>query len=380
MYVQLTLNDLKNRGIKMQSTIDRKQFADLLYKVQYSSFSDSENVRNLLIPIREWIKANIPTKLYRFRQINKYSMNAFENDEVWGSIINTFNDPYECLPCYDMDEINAQIEREFSMESLKSNLRQISSNDISDWMTDLYDISIISTLRESAEQLVSQDLTCCLLIKNLIIQYCNSNMENLKLRFIEEILMRENQYHVASFSESYRSTLMWAHYAKSHTGFCLEYDFKSILRDCDESCESICSCPGFMLNYCIAPINYCEKRYDASAGFMSAIVNWLIDDLKIKMNNIYYDMFLPTKTMLTKNDVWEYEREWRLFKPCLSSKYLQHNLIAHIKPRAVYLGAKIKTYNKQRIINICKVKKIACYQMLPQYFTCDYECEPYQLI
>ena len=82
----------------MQDKIDREQFADLLYSIQYNNHIDPEDVKTLFSPMREWIKTNIPSKLYRFRQVNKYSINALINDEIWGSAIRTFNDPYECLP------------------------------------------------------------------------------------------------------------------------------------------------------------------------------------------------------------------------------------------------------------------------------------------
>ena len=33
---------------------------------------------------------------------------------------------------------------------------------------------------------------------------------------------------VSCFSEDYKSILMWSHYAKDHTGFCVQYNFKSL--------------------------------------------------------------------------------------------------------------------------------------------------------
>ena len=137
---------------------------------------------------------------------------------------------------------------------------------------------------------------------------------------------------------------------------------------------------GFMLNYSIAPVIYRENRYDASAGFMSMLSNWLIENNKIPMTNVYYDMFLPTKTMLTKNKSWEYEQEWRLFKLAAPSECTSHKLLSNMKPSAVYLGARIKEHNKRRLLKICKEKGIPCYQMLPQYFTSTYESEPYPLL
>ena len=54
----------------MNNTIDREQFADLLYKIQYNNHANPKEVKELFSPMREWIKTNIPDKLYRFRQIS----------------------------------------------------------------------------------------------------------------------------------------------------------------------------------------------------------------------------------------------------------------------------------------------------------------------
>lgn len=365
----------------MQDKIDREQFANLLYSIQYNNHIDPEDVKTLFSPMREWIKTNIPSKLYRFRQVNKYSINALVNDEIWGSAIRTFNDPYECLPCYDINKINELIDLEFSPEAFKDSLWKLSSGNIPEWMLATFAPEVIEALQKSSEQLLNIDLSEGMrLIRNNIVNSWNANMDQFQAQFVTDILLRENMYHVASFSESCRSTLMWAHYANSHTGFCLEYDFKSLIHDCSENCESILTCPGFMLNYSIAPVIYRENRYDASAGFMSMLSNWFIENHKIPMTNVYYDMFLPTKTMLTKSSAWEYEQEWRLFKPAPPSESTPHKLVSYMKPSAVYLGARIKEHNKQRLIKICKDKGIPCYQMLPQYFTATYESEPYQIL
>lgn len=34
--------------------------------------------------------------------------------------------------------------------------------------------------------------------------------------------------HLACFSETYKSILMWSHYANNYKGFCVEYNFKEL--------------------------------------------------------------------------------------------------------------------------------------------------------
>ena len=361
---------------------NRDEFAQMLYQTFYNNITAPDEVKRLLTPLRDWIKENIPKKLYRFRSVSKYSINALQKDEIWGSTIQTFNDPFECLPCYNIDTINQYIDNEFSVSLFNSKLQQVTANNIPKEITDTFPPEIIENMRVMSTQLVDNPFLPEYLrqAKQMLISQWVSQMEKFRTQFILDILRHENLYNIACFSESYRSTLMWAHYANSHSGFCVEYDIKSPLVECLCNCGSIHTCPGFMLNFAIAPVIYQEKRYDASAGFMSMLVNWAIENNKIPMSNHYYDMFLPTKTMLTKHKSWEYEQEWRLFKRSSPEAHTNHAMIALLKPTAVYLGARIKEHNKKRLINICREKCIPCYQMLPQYFTSTYESEAYQLL
>ena len=101
---------------------DRGKFSELLYKIQYNNFSEPSVVRNMLVELRQWLIENIPQKLYRFRPISKYSISALENDEIWGGKINSFNDPYECLPGYNIDTINEYINAELSVPVMKESI------------------------------------------------------------------------------------------------------------------------------------------------------------------------------------------------------------------------------------------------------------------
>ena len=357
------------------------EFAHILYNTFYDNHAELQYVKEQFVPLRDWIKNNIPEKLYRFRPITKYSISALETDEIWGSQINTFNDPFECLPSYHMDAVNRYIDHEFSVEIFKSNLKHVTSNNIPEWITTKFFPEIISNLRTAADFLLNNPETTVYLhqLKQSLISMWQENLDQLNTQFITDMLIRENMYAIASFSETYTSSVMWAHYAKSHTGFCIEYDIKSFLTDCSENCTNLRNCPGFMMNYAIAPVMYQNQRYDASAGFMSLLINWSIDKMKIPMSNHYFDMFLPTKLLLTKSSDWDYEREWRLFKILDSGNIVKHKMIANLKPTDVYVGVRIKEQNKRRIVNICNDKQIPCYQMLPQYFTSTYESTMLQI-
>lgn len=91
--------------------VNREEFAKLLYGTIINSTSEDQIAFEKLSRICNWIQENIPSTLYRFRSYNEKSVNALKNDEVWGSSILQFNDPYECVPFYDMGLINNNINR-----------------------------------------------------------------------------------------------------------------------------------------------------------------------------------------------------------------------------------------------------------------------------
>ena len=74
------------------------EFARMLYQTSIDSTTTSEVAIRRLTPLRNWIKANVPNKLYRYRRPTAYNLDTLRTDEIWGSTILECNDPYECVP------------------------------------------------------------------------------------------------------------------------------------------------------------------------------------------------------------------------------------------------------------------------------------------
>ena len=84
---------------------------------------------------------------------------------------------------------------------------------------------------------------------------------------------------------------MWGHYADSHKGFCLEYDFQSILKECTQNCIDIRCCNNFMLNYSLAPIIYTKERFDATAYF-STVMQALLYEKGFGLSTSFFAFFV----------------------------------------------------------------------------------------
>lgn len=149
------------------------------------------------------------------------------------------------------------------------------------------------------------------------------------------------------FSENKDNTLMWSHYADSHKGICIEYDFKLLKSDPLGICEHL------------FPICYEDSRF-INRNINSLIESHEILNESICKNYIYdgdeeLDDIIPL--FLTKSTEWKYEEEWRIIyskkqmydmdDETLYSGNLQFPCI-----HAIYLGYRIEPNIKDHLIEI----------------------------
>ena len=125
-------------------------------------------------------------------------------------------------------------------------------------------------------------------------------------------LMKTQWSGCVSFSLDPVSTLMWSHYAKDHTGFCIKYR----RRDSNILVSGLCQ-----------PVMY-----------------------RNSMPRVSYNVSTPTKEAIdvvfwTKSESWEYEREWRLRYPRIDS-YTYPGLLI---PYGVIFGLKMPTEARELI-------------------------------
>lgn len=353
------------------------EFKTLLYQTEYDNFCDETIALAKLKTLRDWIKSNLPKRLFRYRQFTENSLNALRNDEIWGSQVTKYNDPYEYIPCYDIKKVNQFINREFDEKVIEQHLSILKDGYIPQQVKNLFNEEIINALIENIAKIddisaVSKKMSAQ---KPFVIQYLQSKFNAIIRNFFVGIIQAEAQYNVACFSESNNSPLMWGHYADGHKGFCLEYDFTENLTDCNKPCNNKKGCLKFLLETPVAPICYSEHRLDATAGILSIIQQILKDETKLGMNDYFSDMLLCVKCLLTKSSDWHYEKEWRLFN-YFSDKSKQHEPIMTKKAKAIYLGNSMFQEHMQELLSIAEEKEIPCYQVVPSYETSEFIYNP----
>ncbi|MBU6395169.1 MAG: DUF2971 domain-containing protein [Sphingomonadales bacterium] len=183
----------------------------------------------------------LPPSLYKYREpdIGKLEYILIQN-ELWSAKPSTFNDPFDCLPHVDLAG---------TYEEAKSFIdRRIARLDI-------------SLTRAKRRQLARQ------IEKEGLGSLDPAEGQGAWRQAID-------QFGIISFSEDCTNILMWSHYAKNHTGVCLEFGTELAPTNL------------------VAPVLYQENRPT-------------FRPLDPDRTN------LAERLLLKKASIWSYEREWR---------------------------------------------------------------------
>lgn len=274
---------------------------------------------------------NIPSKLYKYRPVNKYSLNNLEEDTVWLNSPNDYNDPYEFYENIDFKVLNKAITKKHIDKLLEMITSKIQVNQ-----------KIIEKAKEShnpietiGKALMKGNQYSDLKIDaffNFISEYMAKNDQRLiseKLEFIQDSMK------VSSFCEENNQLLMWSHYSDSHRGFCIEYDIsrwnQSDLR-----------------RRILFPILYQDEVYNSTPHLLKSINS-------SEWNNLY-----PLLSGSTKSKKWEYEKEWR-FIINYGASFPRQNYPMNCQTK-VFLGHRISEKHKNEITEICKKKNLPVFQ------------------
>lgn len=204
--------------------------------------------------------------------------------------------------------------------------------DIDSLLKDEFCASSLTKLNDPFEATYVDNIKDALKILELLFK---ANVEEVEKRWDELIHFKEKVgvYSLALPGSAYPDNeLMWAHYADSHKGFCIEYDIDK-LEDSEE----------FTFNVNKMKLNYQD--------FPPLIA---LDDVGQK------DNFL-IKMFGTKSKSWEYENEIRLlYSTCGMKKYNPFAL------KAVYFGLNMDEKFQKKIVKGLENRNVKFYKMQRQ--------------
>lgn len=295
--------------------------------------------------------SNMPQKkIFRFRTCSDNSFSGFINNEIFLSKASEFNDPYDSVPYVDIKEIGSVINSFFLSDNIKKILTgEENRNHLSTIYTDTVFVEFIKNIKNRPE-----------IINEIISDSCMIDHENIILEI--ENYFSQNIY-VSCFSERVDNMLMWSHYANSHKGFALEYQTDAHpLFKCSEvkCCDQKENCRDF---FRFAPVVYDKLRYNATYTYeFIAVKLYLYRKINPTgaFNDSSFDIESIFKYTLAKLNVWEYEKEWRMFHICRKGNS-QRKCGLILNPTAIYYGEKICKDHKIALSVIAKSKGIKEY-------------------
>jgi len=212
-----------------------------------------------------------PSKLYKYESWNSHSVANLKNSQIYFSDPMEFNDPFD--------------------NALDFNIAELSDDEFSKVHSHFH--------RQCPDKIA---------FEKKFGKVCNKEFRSHLTPIIKEkskeathLFLRNRG--VSCFSETNNEILMWSHYSKSHTGFCLEFD--TSFTPFSEAKE----------------VQYKETFPELNS--MDALVE--------------QKKFNAEILLLTKYKSWKYEKEWRVFhqKKHVLYRYPPHALTS------IYFGVKM---------------------------------------
>ena len=270
-----------------------------------------EKAENTFSAYLEMLDDIVPSHLYHYCTHDNKNMDLITEEQVQLCKPTSYNDPYDSYvlnSCagrrkrkYDVDRTILAIFQNANTQDLRSAL--LRENILSSHISYAQKLEILKLLREEYEfgRKIKFDEA-----------YHDTEEEGENKRLGDKIPYSL----VGCFSESKDDILMWAHYAKSFTGICVEYKKQDILTSVRNR------------EFFLVPVRYTEFPY-APNEFDQA--NYADDNLW----NLLQFMHKSTK--------WEYELEWRIVK---FQKDISKTAISLKGISNIYLGYKFEYFNK----------------------------------
>lgn len=125
-----------------------------------------------------------------------------------------------------------------------------------------------------------------------------------------DIKLTDSQTGVFCLSPNPTTSLLWAHYAEGHKGYCIGYDTKKTL----EFMESYCDCPAF--NYGLISVAYVLDLFNLDP-FLEDDIEWFFQRYRYKAQDWSYER--EYRIVLMKHEeLYENDREVEIAADCLS--------------------------------------------------------------
>ena len=302
-------------------TIGRKAFWDELCRIRDNT---PENLQVLLATIK------VPEKVCRLRSVSENSLLQLQENKLYYSSADYYDDPFDTFIHFDYARIRAQFE-------MLSNLVSSDSPELLNGLKMLEPVIGIG-----AEQF----------LKNLKEHPLDLSKFPDRVKQVRTIIQK-NLFSICFCENEYNETL-WLKYANNYKGFALVYDMK------DENTflcgkEDVCkNCRSLIERPSIYPVYYTEDAYDATQ-FALACLLWG-EQVPPQIAELSYKtvMWEAERVSLIKKKCHEYDQEWRMIRPTMTPE----RTCIKMKPNKIILGLRMPEYERLMVISAAKVAGI----------------------
>lgn len=190
--------------------------------------------------------------------------------------------------------------------------------------------SNFETLNDPCENIVISDkfLTQTKSLSFLLSKKRKDALKNLHDAF-ENLLSVNKRIGIYSLSKSYLDELLWAHYANSHKGFCLEYDSELLLKSFKT-----------------------ERVYPFSVSYENKPPEITVADISIKNDGLIFKM------TGFKSKRWEYEQEFRIITDNSGKQSYDYQSL-----KGIYFGLRMEESQKMEMMKKLCDREINFYQI-----------------
>ena len=329
-----------------------QEYKDMIHGIVVPATLSDEETAKRYQPLVDFLQKETPKMLYRFRQCNERSLDAFDQDKLFFSPPAEMNDSFDSMLYFSREQIDSALKRSAESETVQSLLVSVrQGGEVPDTIRNAFSDSpeVLDVISERIAQMSPADAQ-----KHMeLFQSFFGNQLDIYASEIAQIVQQSIK--AACFSENINSAAMWGYYADSGKGFALAYSF------CDGNYIS--------KDYCLARVIYDDERYDASEYAAWLLARKLFFNLGIispSNNSPQYmlpcpDMFMHTKVLLHKAKAWSHEQEWRL---TFSGNSADDHPYILKRPSAIYLGRNVSAIHEKILRHIAVERGIPTYKMV----------------
>lgn len=267
------------------------------------------------------VLGSFPIWLYRYRPGSDLEFETLERGLIYLATPDSFNDPFDVFPVFDLSLIEDRIRKETSVEYLTIELDRLGLDS-----------------REKAKALTS------------MCQNRDSFIKEALASIEKRIGMWRSNTRCACLTTDGDSGYMWENYADNHRGFIAAYHLSPADIDgcyCRARDESRCDA---RLVGSLLPVRYCGRAdlTDYSYELVHALSAGILEQ------GIEY--WLKIAAACSKDEKWQFEKEWRIFaEDCNDiniSRYLK------LKPSFLVAGKDMEAGASKRLESIANALQI----------------------